>query len=289
MVRKHWLLLIGLVVMAAIVILSASLHDVHFQPGRSFAATISSNPPVLLSAEEMISQPPLWKVLLFWLAFLINLVLFFFLLPPEHRKRILRQLLSLAVSVLILLMALRYRLIQLPNLSTQPVDNPNQNASGTDLNSAVPVFHPPVMTPWLTFLISVGVLAVLLFLLWAGYRWWQRSQARIFSPLDAIADVARSSLDDLASGREWRDVIIQSYARMSEAVSARRGLQRAEAATPREFAERLERAGLPAEAVKRLTGLFEAVRYGDRMSSQSDVHEAVACLNSILQACGGTP
>ena len=73
---------------------------------------------------------------------------------------------------------------------------------------------------------------------------------------------------------------------MGEVVSARRGLQRADATTPREFAERLERAGLPADAVKRLTRLFEAVRYGSRLSDQSDVNEAVACLNSILQACG---
>jgi hypothetical protein len=81
-------------------------------------------------------------------------------------------------------------------------------------------------------------------------------------------------------------VVIQSYVRMSEVVGARRGLYRPEAMTPREFAERLERAGLPAEGVRRLTQLFESVRYGARKSGPSDVGEAVACLHSILQACG---
>jgi hypothetical protein len=73
---------------------------------------------------------------------------------------------------------------------------------------------------------------------------------------------------------------------MSEVVSARRGLLRPDAATPREFAERLEHAGLPAEAVNRLTRLFESVRYGTRKSDESDINEATACLASILQACG---
>jgi len=229
-----------------------------------------------MQVEETISQTPLWKMLLFWLAFLVNVILFFFLLPPEVRKRIVRQVFSLAVSVLILLMALRYHLIQLPNLSVKPPDNGDQSASNLNPNSAAPVFHPPTMTPWLMFLISAVVLAVMLLLLWIGYRWWMRTYRQL-TPLNDIADIA---------GREWRDVIIQSYIRMGEVVSARRGLQRAQAVTPREFADRLERAGLPADAVQRLTRLFEAVRYGSRLSSQSDMNEAITCLNSILQACG---
>jgi hypothetical protein len=122
--------------------------------------------------------------------------------------------------------------------------------------------------------------------IWVVYRWWVGPGMRRLSRLDAIGDIAQSSLNDIASGQEWRDVIIQSYVRMSEAVSARRGLQRARATTPREFADRLEQAGLPARAVERLTRLFEFARYGPRASSQSDVNEAVSCLNSILQACG---
>jgi hypothetical protein len=73
---------------------------------------------------------------------------------------------------------------------------------------------------------------------------------------------------------------------MNAVVSDTRGLPRPEAATPREYALRLEGAGLPGEAVNRLTRLFESVRYGARKSDQSDINEAVACLNSILQACG---
>jgi hypothetical protein len=70
----------------------------------------------------MPSDTPLWKILLLWLAFVINLALFFFLLPPEARKRILRQVISFALGMLALLMALRYRLIRLPEIAAAPTE-----------------------------------------------------------------------------------------------------------------------------------------------------------------------
>jgi hypothetical protein len=73
---------------------------------------------------------------------------------------------------------------------------------------------------------------------------------------------------------------------MSDVVSNKRHLHRAIAMTPHEFALRLEQAGLPGDAVSRLTRLFEAVRYGDRKSSPKDVNEAVNCLTTILHYCG---
>jgi hypothetical protein len=56
--------------------------------------------------------------------------------------------------------------------------------------------------------------------------------------------------------------------------------------TPAEFASRLQEAGLPGDAVRRLTRLFEGVRYGQRKVGPKDVNEAVACLTAILQYCG---
>jgi hypothetical protein len=119
------------------------------------------------------------------------------------------------------------------------------------------------------------------------YRGWRKYQAsRNEKPLDEIARIARSSLDDLTSGRNSTDVIINCYLRMSDVVSNTRQLHRDIAMTPHEFALRLERAGLPGDAVGRLTRLFEGVRYGDRKSGPKDVNEAVSCLKTILHYCG---
>ncbi|MCL4530695.1 MAG: DUF4129 domain-containing protein [Chloroflexi bacterium] len=285
--RKRWFLLVSLLALIALAVLASSLHDVQFEPARPFSVRFSSYPLDIPLPANAIADIPLWKILLFWAGFLGILILFFLMLPPDLRKRLIRQAISFGIGILLLLIALHYKLIQLPafNFDAQA---PPAESQATNLNPdfTAPTFQPPAVAPWMIYLISFGVLLALLVLAWAGYRYWARSRPRQSSRLNDFAAIARSSLDDLASGRDWEDVIIQSYARMSEVVSEKRGLRRAEAMTPREFAERLQFAGLPTDAVGRLTRLFESVRYGARQSEQADINEAVACLNSILQACG---
>jgi hypothetical protein len=286
--RRYGLLFLCFLVLAAVLILASSLHDVHFGPGKSFLSSYSINVPTILQAIDELPKVPFWKVILFWAALLINLVLFFYLLSPELRKRLLRQALRFAIGMLLLLIAIHYKFLKLPDLNSRPADAAGASSPGPGSDPNEMTFKPPEMMPWVTYLISLGVVLAFLVLMWLAYRWWMRSRIRAQAPLDGIAGIARSSLDDLASGRDWGDVIIRSYLQMNQVIGARRGLHRADATTPREFAERLERAGLPAQAVKSLTRLFESVRYGARQSSQSDVREAVACLDSILQACGVT-
>ncbi len=283
--QRRWIIGIGLIVLVVMVVLSSSLHDVHFKQGVTFAADAKAVSPAPLSVSQTIQDIPLWKLLIFWLVLVINLVLFIWLIPPQVRRRIIRQVFSFAIGLLALLFALRYRILQLPFFLNSPEVLNGQLLLGASTGSKAPEFHLPQMSPWMVYLISLCVLLVSLLLVWAVSRLWSRFQVRR-SPLDDIASVASSSLDALAAGRNWGDVIIQSYKSMGEVISARRGLQRAEAMTPREFVVKLQSAGLPADAVARLTSLFESVRYGFNPSTPSQVSEAVACLNSILRACG---
>lgn len=287
MKRKGWILLFSLLALAALAMLASSLHNVHFEPGRQILSPKNSDSGLLAPLTDTQSvNAPLWKIILLWVLFILVSILFFYLLPPEVRKRVLLQTIRFALTAIAIIFALKNRLIDLPNLNSgEPAQGSSLLLNGPS-NADAPVFQPPVMAPWVIYLISIGVTLALLILTWAAYRFWSRFRARQISPLETIARVARTSLDDLAAGHDWGDVIVESYVRMSEAVSTRRGLARTEAMTPREFAARLERAGLPANAVSRLTRLFESVRYGAHQSSQADVNEAVACLNSILQACG---
>ena len=151
----------------------------------------------------------------------------------------------------------------------------------------MPVFEPPQVSPAFSYLVSFGFALLWLAVMWGLYRGWKKYQRmNNQKPLEELARIARSSLDELASGRNSSDVIINCYLRMSDVVSRRRQLHRAVAMTPHEFALRLEQAGLPGDAVKRLTRLFEGVRYGDRKSGPRDVNEAVSCLTTILNYCG---
>jgi len=138
----------------------------------------------------------------------------------------------------------------------------------------------------LNYLVSLLIVLSVLFLAWKSYRVWQVLNRRPAKSLQDLARIARSSLRDLSDGRETTDVIMNCYFRMSDVVSDRKNLQRGISMTPQEFASRLEEAGLPGDAVRRLTRLFESVRYGVRRAGPKDVNEAVACLTTILQYCG---
>jgi uncharacterized protein DUF4129 len=285
--KNHWWIL-GLccLVIAVIVLLAASLHDVTFEPAQRFATAPSSPTQFRLPPLEIPSDTPVWKILLLWLAFVVNMVLFFLLLPPEVRKRILRQMISFALGTLMLLLALRYRAIRLPGTQEERMGMAGNATPGIVDALPVPTFQAPRVTPWLAFAVGLVILWALLFAGWILYRWWRRSRSDGSVALAAIAGIARNSLDELAAGRQWGDVIIEAYARMTDVVSRQRGLHRMPATTPREFADRLTGAGLPAGSVDGLTRLFESVRYGGHSSTHEDVREAQHCLESILHACG---
>ncbi len=286
MSRKSLLLFLSLVVLIALLALASSLHDVKFEPGRPFAGDATPANPIVLPSLQISSEIPLWKILLFWALAVINIIVFFWMLPAEVRKRLLRQVLGFAVGALALILALRYDLIKLPSIGGEPAAGPAFTGALGPGGSQPATFHRPEMQPWMVYLASFAAIAFLALTFFLVYRHWFYPRWTRRSRLDAIADIAQTSLRDLSAGRDWGDVIIDCYARMNAAVSARRGLLRVASATPREFADRLTRAGLPATSVVRLTRLFEAVRYGHHSGTQADIRDATDCLNTILQACG---
>jgi hypothetical protein len=206
------------------------------------------------------------------------------LLSPELRKRMFLLLIRVAFAVWAIYFLLTNYGDQLLGLN---LPSPSGARVNDDSVFPLPAFEPPEVSPTFSYLISFAFALLGIGVLWTVYRGWQKYMAlsRI-SPLGDIAKIARSSLNDLSSGRNSSDVIINCYLRMSDVVSNKRQLQRGAAMTPHEFALRLEEAGLPGDAVTRLTRLFEGVRYGDRKSGPKDVNEAVSCLKAILHYCG---
>ena len=143
------------------------------------------------------------------------------------------------------------------------------------------VFVPPQVSSWTSYFVALGILLVVT-AVWAWIIWRRRKKG---APYDALAEIARSTLDDIEAGRDWGDAILNSYFRMTRVVSEWRGIRRGLSMTPAEFADYLVSVHLPGEAVYPLTSLFERVRYGDKHSTRKDIQEAVDCLNSILDYC----
>lgn len=285
--KRVWIILLAVLALGALTVLATSLEEVPFHEAQQYSKEEAAKVEAV-SAEDVINawtSVPLWKQVVLWILLGILIMITIILMTPEARKRFLLFFFRLTLT----LIAIYY---YMKNYGQRFFDSLNvggaaftQPASPVDAVPA-PVFQPPPPSSTTSYLISFAFALLFVLAMWFVYRAWRKYVAANQSPLREIARIARTSLRDLTSGRDSSDVIIKCYLHMSDVVADKRKLRRDEAMTPQEFALRLERAGLPGEAVQRLTRLFETVRYGDRKSGPREVNEAVGCLNTILAYCG---
>jgi hypothetical protein len=285
--NKRLVLLLAALALVALTALATSLNEVPFRAGVRFSQQERAAAPLPpLEVTEFQIEIPLWKQIIFWSMVFLLVVLIGLLLSPEARKRMFLLLIRVGFTVWAIYFLFKNYgdvLFGFQSLGAAGA----QEAQGSV--APMPVFEPPQVSPTFSYLISFAFALLFLGVVWGLYRGWKRYVSfHIKKPLDEIAQVARSSLNDLAAGRNSSDVIINCYLRMSDVVSDKRNLHRTTDMTPHEFALRLEQAGLPGDSVTRLTRLFEGVRYGDRKSAPKDVTEAVSCLKTILHYCGET-
>lgn len=283
--NKRLVLLLAALALGALTVLAVSLNEIPFREAQRFGVekTVETPVPPEAIVEQTWVEVPVWKQLLLWVLIALLVVLMGLLLSPEARKRLFLLMIRLAFTIWVISFVLQNYGDRLFEVDPQEIGSAQQ---GDGSFTPLPVFEPPQVSPAFSYLISFAFALFCLALIWGLYRGWKKYFApNAKKPLGEIARIARSSLDDLSSGRNSSDVIINCYLRMNDVVSNKQQLHREIAMTPREFALRLERAGLPGEAVKHLTRLFEGVRYGDRKSAPQDVNEAVSCLETILHYC----
>ena len=284
--NKRLVLLFAVLALGALTVLAISLNEVPFREGQRFVREEAEQSPLPNpTTEPAWVEIPLWQLLLALILLALMVVLIGLLLSPEMRRRMFLLLVRGALMALGIYYLLKNYGDQLLPFDLQAA---GENLVSDESSVPMPMFQPPPVSPMFSYLISFAFALILLAVVWMVYRGWQSRSAALkrSKPLDELAKIARSSLHDLSSGRNSSDVIINCYLRMSDVVSSKRQLQREIAMTPHEFALRLEQAGLPGDAVTRLTRLFEGVRYGDRRSGPRDVNEAVSCLKTILHYCG---
>jgi hypothetical protein len=286
--HKFWVILLSVLALGALTELAIGMRNMSFREKQVFewseAASARVNPADLVQG---VISVPLKTQLTVWGLVVLMFLLVAMLLSPEGRKR----LLLLLFRVVLTYWALYLLFTRYPDVLARIslAFSPAASAPAEVVESVPPpVFTPPPASSWMTYLASLGVMALTVFLAWRFHRLWRELNPPTSSrlPVRQLARIARASLHDLSSGRDSTDVILNCYFRMSDVVGAKKNLSRSASMTPQEFASRLEEAGLPSDAVQRLTRLFEAVRYGQRRSDPKMVKEAVACLTTILQYCG---
>lgn len=289
--KKTWVALLAVLALAATAVLASGLRQLSFRGAQILGqgqdqAGLPELP--VSSILRDLADTPIWRQMLVWAVLFVIVLIISLVFSPELRRWLIRIFLQLMTTALVIfLLAKRFS-----DLSAQQemFDTSGGPGSAPPLQAQpLPAFQPPHLSPAFVFLASLAAAALLGAGLWAAQRWWERRQRALAlrKPVDQLADIARDSLQRIASGGSWDDAIMDSYARMSLVVEQRRGLVRQQAMTPSEFAVRLEGAGLPADAVHTLTRLFEKVRYGDRKPSPEETGEAIRCLTAIVDYCGG--
>jgi hypothetical protein len=275
------ILVLGGLSILVIIFLIASLGGFEFKPAKPFAF-IQENTP---------GSPgglPFGNGLVYVIAvFILLLTVLIILLPPDQRKKLLIKLAWLVLAGVVI--ALVFSWINPVSRIQLPQENPGDVVgtlvpvpTGTIMPAITPsIFVPPPVSSWISYFVALGILLAIT-AVWAWILWRRRKKG---APYDALAEIARSTLNDIEAGRDWGDAILNSYFRMTRVVSEWRGIRRGLSMTPAEFADYLVSVHLPGEAVYPLTSLFERVRYGDKQSTRKDIQEAVDCLNSILDYC----
>ncbi len=271
--------------LVALILLSAALREFSFRPAEPFSFDFGQTAPQLPSTTAGEELPlPLWKIVLFSGLFLVIFLTLLLMLDPEIRKRLLLRLFRLILTMAALWLALSYAYEQGNLQQTLDLLLAGGSAAPTSPQVPSPVYVPPQLSPWLVFAVSFGIALALILTGWFIYT--RRPVAGRTVSLEELAGIAREARAGLQEGRNWDEAIVRCYVRMNEVVTQERGLVRQLGNTPAEFALRMERAGLPGEAVRTLTGLFEAVRYGGKTTGPAERDLAAAALSAILHSCG---
>jgi hypothetical protein len=270
----------------ALLLLASSLSRLTFRPGRFYDLSalipLTGGPGAAVSLD--IASAAFWqRIAAFVLLVLLLCVALGLIFSRKLRRDLLRRLVGMALAVLLIYLLLSAlgrddgREVLPPAESIGALPTPVAGAP-------LPTFAANP-TSWLIVAISALLVGLLLAAIWF---FWRRLRAQP-SPLARLADEAQQALTDLQSGGDLKDTVLRCYREMSRILSEQRGVTRPRDMTPREFEQQLAAVGLGDEHIRRLTRLFERVRYGARQAGEPEEREAVACLSAIARAYERAP
>jgi hypothetical protein len=218
---------------------------------------------------------------------LLPLGLVYLLVSPSARRRFLIQLVQ--VSVIVLFIYLLYQNIGrvFPSLQARLSGEGAEDLGLGNIELRFLEPFKPQSPAWLTELFSFALAASFVYFLFWLWQRLRRPDERSAPPADQLVRSAQAALRQIDAGQNLRDVVLRCYHEMTQAAAQKKHLTRPEYVTPHEFSLSLEKAGLPAEQVQRLTALFEAVRYGHKTPGVKERSEAVACLQAVVERLGG--
>ncbi len=157
----------------------------------------------------------------------------------------------------------------IPTEINEPVQPPLPSISESS-----PVGDPPDSLFWIVKnALFLGVIVIVFVMV----SFWHHRKLTDYS----ITAEVDSALHAIKHGGELDNVIITCYLNLLKIAQDRRGVNREEHVTPREFEVLLTSLGIPSIPIHQLTQLFEKVRYGKKAIDPSDEILAIECLTAI--------
>jgi hypothetical protein len=129
---------------------------------------------------------------------------------------------------------------------------------------------------WVVYLLIIAALGAIGWSIWLVF-YSQDERGEPDTP--SIGQIAAEAIMDLEKDAVLSDVILRCYRDMCSVLSRKVALR--EEMTAREFAQSLEQVGVRDGEVKKLTTLFERVRYGHHPAGPEERAEAIAALKAI--------
>jgi hypothetical protein len=264
-----------------VIFLASGISGVEFQPGTLMTTRQDEStfgPPKL-----PIFSTPIWYYLLMfaiWVVLPVSIVLF--IKYPQVRKRTFQGLTYVALYGFVLFLLSRKTQEGSPELEELEKEIVDTTIIETQREASEFISSVAQADQNLNIILDVAILIVIAILIWYVYR---RFIYKPPSTNDQLKAEVEGAIDDIEAGADLRNVIIRCYADMSKILNERRGIQRQQAMTPREFELELQEIGLPHASIQRLTRLFEEVRYGNAELGRTAEQEAIHCLSAIAEAC----
>ena len=283
--------------MLAIIFLAAGLPEFRLLPAQPFpyalffdnASFSSPNTPLPGLPASALELAVLLGIL--FLALVLVLWIITFIIRPKARKRMLTRIITYFILLLLMSGLLNVMRQLAPNL----VNAPDRSTAGSlpetpfsveDIPTP-PTFilQPPV---WLAPLITLILVSLLLGTFW--FLWQRRTINPLIpdqgGPLKNLVQEVQLAVEQIQRGSDVRDTVLSCYQAMNQVLKEQQGIQRQKAMTARDFEHHLVEFGLGDDHIRRLTRLFEKVRYGAKPTSSQEESEAIACLTAIVEAYG---
>jgi hypothetical protein len=286
--KTRLLILLGLT-FVALMLLSSGLGGLDFRAARSLPFSVDLPLREQQAVPQMEFLGTIWRtvVAIFLLVF-VPIFAYVLIKSPEVRREVFKRILTAALLLLFfyILLSRLQRTPQPLRVESSPL---RSTAMPLPTATAVPAAPPLAAEPpqWLVFAITALLVIPILAAFWF---FWRRSGPALQPPqpeeATLVAGEAHEALRSLQAGQDVRDTVLRCYLDMSRVLSERRAIRREQGMTPREFEQRLATAGVRDEHIRRLTQLFEQIRYGGRAPGEAEEAEAVACLTAIVEAYG---